>query len=132
MVCKSIQVGGATVGLEARAQLDAAVAHQASFAAAAVQRQSHSGTPACLAPGAVHLAALRALLASVLAPCRHAPPFLPHALHLFCQVRATCSWYLDWCLGGIGLWRSCSDNSRGFPPLQARSSECWVMGIAGT
>ena len=74
------------MGLETRAQLDAVVAHQASTAAAAVQRQSWSGAPAAPAPGALHLAALQALLASVLAPCRHAPPFLPHALHLFSQV----------------------------------------------
>ena len=80
------QVGGAVVALETRAQLDAVVAHQASTAAAAVQKQSRSGAPASAAPGALHLAALRALLASVLAPCRHAPPFLPHALHLFSQV----------------------------------------------
>ena len=80
------QVGGAVVTLETRAQLDAVVAHQASTAAAAVQKQSRSGTPSSAAPGALHLAALRALLSSVLAPCRHAPPFLPHALHLFSQV----------------------------------------------
>ena len=74
------------MSLEARAQLDAIVAHQASTAAAAVQRQARSGAPAAAAPGALHLAALHALLASVLAPCRHAPPFLPHALTLFSQV----------------------------------------------
>ena len=80
------QVGGAVVALETRAQLNAVVAHQASTAVAAVQKQSRSGAPACAAPGALHLAALRALLASALAPCRHAPPFLPHALHIFSQV----------------------------------------------
>lgn len=69
-----------------RAQLDAVVAHQASSAAAAVQKQSRSGAPTPAAPSALHLAALQALLASVLAPCRHAPPFLPHAMHLFSQV----------------------------------------------
>ena len=74
------------MALETRAQLDAVVAHQASAAAVAVQKQARSGAPASAAPGALHLAALRALLASVLAPCRHAPPFLPHAIHLFSQV----------------------------------------------
>ena len=74
------------MGLEMRAQLDAVVAHQASSAAAAVQKQSRSGAPTPVALGALHLAALQALLASVLAPCRHAPPFLPRALHLFSQV----------------------------------------------
>ena len=81
------------MSLETRAQLDAVVAHQASTAAAAVQKQSRSGAPAAPAPGALHLAALQALLASVLAPCRHAPPFLPHALHLFSQV---CHSYSVW------------------------------------
>jgi len=74
------------VSLETRAQLDAIVAHQASIAAAASHQQTRSGAPVSGAAGAVQLAALQALLASMLAPCRHASPFLPHALHLFSQV----------------------------------------------
>lgn len=81
------QVGGAILGLEGRAQLDAAVAHQAATAAEACRRASRSGAGAPRSAQAVQLAALRALLASVLAPCAHRPPFSAHALHLFRSVR---------------------------------------------
>ncbi|KAK9915726.1 hypothetical protein WJX75_003282 [Coccomyxa subellipsoidea] len=79
------KVGGAILGLEARAQLDAAVAHQAATAAAGCERASRSGAQAPRWAGVVLLAALRALLASVLAPCAHRPPFIAHALHAFRQ-----------------------------------------------
>jgi hypothetical protein len=69
-----------------RAQLDAAIAHQASTAGKGLESQARDGLPAsgCL----LHLqqASQRALLASALAPCMHRPPFLPLALHLFRQV----------------------------------------------
>lgn len=90
-----MQVGGAILGLEARAQLDAAVAHQAATAAAGCERASRSGAPAPRSVQAVRLAAMRALLASVLAPCGHRPPFIAQALHFFRQARLTCSHTLD-------------------------------------
>jgi proline/glutamate/leucine-rich protein 1 len=80
-------VGGATLGLQARAQLDSLVAHQAASTAAAVQRASRAGADAGSGAAAqLQLGALRALLASVLAPCAHRPPFLPRALRLLRQV----------------------------------------------
>ena len=83
------QVGGAILGLELRAQLDAGVAHQAATAAACCERASRSGAPAPRSVQGVRLAAMRALLASVLAPCTHRPPFIAHALHLLRQARFT-------------------------------------------
>lgn len=80
-----VQVGGAILGLEARAQLDAAVAHQAATAAVGCERASRSGAPAPRSIQGVRLAAMRALLASVLAPCSHRPPFIAQALHFFHQ-----------------------------------------------
>ncbi len=85
-----MQVGGAVLRLEARAQLDAAVAHQAATAAAGCERASRSGAQAPRCVRAVQLAALRALLASVLAPAAHRPPFLAHALHAFRKARHPC------------------------------------------
>jgi len=68
--------------------MDAVVAHQAATAAEVCRRASRSGAGAPRSAQAVQLAALKALLASVLAPCAHRPPFFAHALHLFRSVRA--------------------------------------------
>ncbi|CAL8470253.1 g9795 [Coccomyxa elongata] len=85
MVEELYKVGGAILGLEARAQLDATVAHQAATAAAGCERASRSGAAAPHSVQGVRLAAMRALLASVLAPCSHRPPFIAQALHFFRQ-----------------------------------------------
>ena len=100
--CCALQVGGATLGLQVRAQLDSMVTHQAASAAAAVQRTSAAGLDASFGSALpLQLAALRALRASVLAPCSHRPPFLPRALALLRQVSMEPNAYLrsrnsDW------------------------------------
>ncbi|KAK9818712.1 hypothetical protein WJX74_000739 [Apatococcus lobatus] len=82
-----LQVCGAVIPQDQRLQLDAMAAHMASsaFAAAdglsaAVETGGREGLAATL-----QLAACRALVASVLAPAPHAPPFLPLTLRLLRQ-----------------------------------------------
>ena len=71
-----------------RIQIDAATAHIASTASLASQRMSQSfeGSSNQAGAVAVQLAAMKALLASVLSPASHRPAFLPQALNLFTQV----------------------------------------------
>ncbi len=82
------QVGGAVLPLTQRASMDATVAQAAATAAAAAARVTRGAVPACSASGVsrLHLAALRTLTASVVAPARHRPPYLPRALQLLRQV----------------------------------------------
>ena len=71
-----------------RSQIDAIAAHMASTAGLAVEQMSQcfEGSSSQAGTVAVQLAALRALLASVLCPASHRPLFLPQALALFTQV----------------------------------------------
>ena len=71
-----------------RMQIDAMTAHIASTSSLALQRVSQSFEGSCNQAGAVAvlLAAMKALLASMLSPAPHRPPFLPQALALFTQV----------------------------------------------
>ena len=71
-----------------RMQIDAITAHIASTASSAAHHvsQSYEGTCNQAGAAAVQLAALKALLASMLSPAPHRPPFLPQALALFTQV----------------------------------------------
>lgn len=71
-----------------RMQIDAVTAHIASTASLASQRMSQSFEGTCNQAGAVavQLAAMKALLTSVLSPAPHRPAFLPQALTLFSQV----------------------------------------------
>ena len=72
-----------------RTQIDAIVAHIASTAGLAIDQisQSFEGNSSQAGTVAIQLAALKALLASVLCPAPHRPSFLPQALTLFTQVR---------------------------------------------
>lgn len=84
-----LRAGGAVLPQEVRVQLDAVAAHAAATAAAAAERQrrsSDASADAVAAAGRLRLAAARALLASVLAPCGHRPVFLTPALRLFQKV----------------------------------------------
>ena len=73
-----------------RCEVDAIAAHMASTSALALQSMSHSfegGSSSSQAGAlALHLAALKTLVASVLSPAQHRPTFLPQALDLFTQV----------------------------------------------
>lgn len=71
-----------------RLQIDAMTAHIASSSSLALQHVSQSFEGSCNQAGAVavQLAAMKALLASMLSPAPHRPPFLPQALALFTQV----------------------------------------------
>ncbi len=84
------QVGGAVMQLDVRAQLDAVLAHHASTSAKGLETQSRAGVPASSVLLCLQYASLRALAASVLAPCSHRPPFLATALNLFRQVGFHC------------------------------------------
>jgi hypothetical protein len=69
-----------------RAQLDCLAAHAAGSCAAAalkLQHDPHQTRAAALALKRLQLAALQLLLASVLSPLPHRPPFLAQALQLF-------------------------------------------------
>ena len=83
------QAAGSSMSQQQRAQIDAIVAHIASTAGLAIDQisQSFEGNPSQAGTVAIQLAALRALLASVLCPAPHRPSFLPQALMLFAQVR---------------------------------------------
>ncbi|DBA67897.1 TPA: hypothetical protein ACH3X2_014105 [Trebouxia sp. C0005] len=82
-----VQAAGSSMSQQQRAQIDAIVAHIASTAGLAIDQisQSFEGNPSQAGTVAIQLAALRALLASVLCPAPHRPSFLPQALMLFAQ-----------------------------------------------
>ena len=83
-----LQTWGSGMSQRQRMQIDAVTAHIASTASSAAHNISQSFEGNCNQAGAVgvQLAALKALLASVLSPAPHRPPFLPQALALFTQV----------------------------------------------
>ncbi len=83
------QVSGSSMSQQQRTQIDAIVAHIASTAGLAIDQisQSFEGNSGQAGTVAIQLAALKALLASVLCPAPHRPSFLPQALTLFTQVR---------------------------------------------
>ena len=74
-----------------RNQIDAVVAHIASTACLACEQlsQSFEGNTGQAGTVALQLAALKALLASVLCPAPHRPTFLPQALQLFNKVNSS-------------------------------------------
>lgn len=78
--------GGALLSPAQRRQLDDAACHLAATSAAAARHLS-ADAEAAVGPAlaALHLAALRLLLATVLAPAPHRPPHLAPALRLFHQ-----------------------------------------------
>ena len=83
------QVCGAVIPQDQRLQLDAMAAHMTSSAFAAADVLSaavETGARESLA-APLQLAACKALIASVLAPAPHSPPFLPLTLKLLRQVR---------------------------------------------
>lgn len=83
------QAAGSSMSQQQRTQIDAIAAHIASTAGLAVDQisQSFEGNSSQTGTVAIHLAALHALLASVLCPAPHRPSSLPQALTLFTQVR---------------------------------------------
>lgn len=83
-----LQAWGSGMSQQQRMQIDAVTAHIASTASTAAHHMSQSFEGSCNQAGAiaVQLAALKALLASVLSPAPHRPSFLPQALALFTQV----------------------------------------------
>lgn len=102
-----LQAWGSSMSQQQRMQIDAITAHIASTASSAAHHMSQTFEGNCNQAGAVavQLAALRALLASVLSPAPYRPPFLPQALTLFTQVTllghmftqiayAVCAWQL--------------------------------------
>ncbi len=90
-----LAVGGAVLPPEQRAHADAAVAHLAQTTATAAARLAHGTGPAHAARvqdvRALQLSAYEALLASVLSPVGHRPPFLAQALRLFGDGRSDVS-----------------------------------------
>ena len=102
-----LQAWGSSMSQQQRMQIDAITAHIASTASSAAHHMSQTveGNYNQAGAVAVQLAALRALLASVLSPAPYRPPFLPQALTLFTQVTilghmftqiayAVCAWQL--------------------------------------
>ena len=83
-----MQAWGPSISHQQRSQVDAIAAHIASTAGLAVEHmsQSYEGSTNQAGTVAVQLAALKAMLASVLCPAPHRAPFLPQALMLFTQV----------------------------------------------
>lgn len=83
------QASGSSMSQQQRTQIDAIAAHIASTAGLAIDQisQSFEGNSSQAGNVAIQLAALKALLASVLCPAPHRPSFLPQALTLFTQVR---------------------------------------------
>lgn len=83
-----MQSWGSGMSQQQRLQIDAVTAHIASTSSLALHRVSQSFEGSCNQAGAnaVQLAAMKALLASMLSPAPHRPPFLPQALALFTQV----------------------------------------------
>jgi len=83
------QAAGSSMSQQQRTQIDAVIAHIASTAGLAIDQisQSFEGNSSQAGTVAIQLAALKALLASVLCPALHRPSFLPQALTLFTQVR---------------------------------------------
>lgn len=83
-----LQAWGSGMSQQQRMQIDAVTAHIASTASSAADHISQSFEGSCNQAGAlaVQLAALKALLASILSPAPHRPSFLPQALTLFTQV----------------------------------------------
>lgn len=83
-----LQAWGSGMTQQQRIQIDSMTAHIASSASLAVHHMSQSFEGGCNQAGAlaVQLAAMKALLASVLCPAPHRPTFLPQALSLFTQV----------------------------------------------
>ena len=82
------QAAGSSMSQQQRTQIDAVIAHIASTAGLAIDQisQSFEGNSSQAGTVAIQLAALKALLASVLCPALHRPSFLPQALTLFTQV----------------------------------------------
>ena len=83
------QAWGSSMSQQQRTQVDAIAAHIASTAGLAVDQisQCFEGNSSQAGTITIQLAALRALLASVLCPAPNRPSFLPQALMLFTQVR---------------------------------------------
>lgn len=83
-----MQAWGPSMSHQQRNQVDAIAAHIASTAGLAIEHmsQSYEGSSNQAGTVAVQLAALKAMLASVLCPAPHRAPFLPQALMLFTQV----------------------------------------------
>lgn len=103
-----------------RMQIDAVTAHIASTASTAAHHMSQSYEGSCNQAGAiaVQLAALKALLASVLSPAPHRPPFLPQALALFTQVLVLGS-MLESCLHSAHMAIAVSIDQHGDDPHSA-------------
>lgn len=76
-------VGSALLPAGLRLKTDALLAHFAASTAAAAAKLACTDTGDCGSFSQLQLAAYRALLASVLAPLGHRPPFLGQALSLF-------------------------------------------------
>ena len=83
-----MQAWGSGMSQQQRMQIDAITAHCASTASLAIHHtsQAFEGSSNQAGAIAVQLAAMKALLASMLSPAPHRPPFLPQALALFTQV----------------------------------------------
>jgi proline/glutamate/leucine-rich protein 1 len=90
-----LEAGGQLLPSEVRAHADAVALHAAQTAAAAALRVQQAavapGSGSASALASLHVAAYQALLASVLVPCSHRPPFLGQALLLFRQGRSSSS-----------------------------------------
>ena len=108
------QAAGSSMSQQQRTQIDAIAAHIASTAGLAIDQisQSFEGNSSQAGTVAIQLAALHALLASVLCPAPHRPSFLPQALTLFTQVRTATAIKLT--LLGVSI-----TSSRALVPCQA-------------
>lgn len=85
-----LQVGGPALPSEMRAQVDSLAAHVAGSCAAAalkLQQDPHQAKAGSIALRGLQLSSLQLLLASVLSPVPHRPPFLAQALQLFQAAR---------------------------------------------
>ena len=84
-----VQAWGSSMLQQQRMETDAIAVHMASTASLALSRMSQSfesSSDSQAGAVALHLAALKVLLASVLCPVPHRPVFLAQALDLFTQV----------------------------------------------
>ena len=87
-----MQAWGSSMLLQQRIETDAIAAHIASTASLALSAMSQSlesSNDSQAGAVALHLAALKVLLASILSPVPHRPPFLAQALDLFTQVHCS-------------------------------------------
>ena len=86
-----MQSGSNSLSQQQRGQVDAIAIHVASTASLAADRMSQSfdSSFSHLRQPGLQLAAMQTLLASVLSPVPHRPPFQPQALAIFCQVGST-------------------------------------------